>query len=701
MTDGLTTSFVHVPSFDGLRGVAVAAVVVYHLWPHALPGGFIGVDVFFVLSGFLLTSLLVREVDATGGIRLGRFFVRRTRRLLPAMLMMTTAVAVYALTWADAVEFERLRRHGLATLLYAVNWVFLSDGTTYTDVVAGESPLRHVWSLSIEEQFYLVLALAVAIVAAKSPSTASSRRRVIGGAIVFGLISAALMILSSVAGSSVSRLYFGSDTRAQALLVGAALGATLRGSPVAASRRVSCATVVSGGVLVVVAVIASETATWMYRGGFTITALAAGMLIVGGPATPWIVRRLEWRPLRLLGNISYGVYLWHWPLLIIFNESRLGIDGFAHRLIILAMTLTISTLSYRLVEQPIRTGAIDRRWGNRSLMFAPTATMAAAGLLIVATIGPPSLGADAGDVDAAGSPLKIGAEIEFAEPSQASQPTTPQLSIPTTIATPSTTIPAEAPATISSSTTTTSTTVVERVPGPIRVAALGDSVMHTMIGGRLLSGLQAAPWDPADSVFDPERIEVRSIARAACSLLPGDVALQSLDGEYRTLSMSSACGDWQGDLDDAVINDAGDADVVMVLLSNDLEDRLIDGSIVPFGSFDHTVLFFDLLDHIRDNIAGTPLVLVAPAPRMIVGTTDAKSEREKQLVQLFYSYTKTRAGVHVIDIGAVLCPDDDCAHPLGHFKPAWRFDGLHFSESGAIWMANWLTPQLEEIAAYS
>ncbi|WP_395154524.1 acyltransferase family protein, partial [Ilumatobacter sp.] len=172
MTDGLTTSFVHVPSFDGLRGVAVAAVVVYHLWPHALPGGFIGVDVFFVLSGFLLTSLLVREVDATGGIRLGRFFVRRTRRLLPAMLMMTTAVAVYALTWADAVEFERLRRHGLATLLYAVNWVFLSDGTTYTDVVAGESPLRHVWSLSIEEQFYLVLALAVAIVAAKSPSTA-------------------------------------------------------------------------------------------------------------------------------------------------------------------------------------------------------------------------------------------------------------------------------------------------------------------------------------------------------------------------------------------------------------------------------------------------------------------------------------------------------------------------------------------------
>ena len=698
MTDGLTTSFVHVPSLDGLRGVAVASVVVYHLWPAVLPGGFIGVDVFFVLSGFLLTSLLVREVDATGKIRLGRFFVRRTRRLLPAMLLMLTTLAIYAAAWANTVELERLRRHGLAALLYAANWLFISDGTTYTDVVAGVSPLRHVWSLSIEEQFYVMLAGAIALAAAFT----ATRRYVIVGSVVLGAVSALWMIILSINGSSVDRLYFGADTRAQALLIGAALGATLRGVPVAGSRRTSAVALLSVAVLIVVSATASESSTWMYRGGFALTALAAGMVIVGAPATPWIRQALEWRPLRLLGIISYGVYLWHWPVLVILDEARLGLDGSAHRLVVLAVTLIVATLSYRLVERPIRAGAIGRRWGNRSLTFGPTATVAVAGLLVMATIGPPSLGADTGDVDAAGSPVEIGAEIEFAEPSQASQPTTPKLSVPTIIVTHSTTVPAETTSTISiNGSTTTSTTVAERAPGPIRVAALGDSVMHTLIGGRLLTGLEAAPWDPVDSVFQPERIEIRSVARAACSLLPGDVALQLLDGEYRTLSMSSACGDWQGDLDDAVINDAGDADVVMVLLSNDLEDRLIDGSIVPFGSLAHAALLVDLFDRIRDDIAGTPLVLVAPAPRMIAGTTDAKSDREQQLVQLFDGYAKTRDDVHVVDVGAVLCPDGDCANPLGQFKPEWRFDGLHFSEIGAIWMANWLTPQLEAIAAHS
>ena len=282
MTDGLTTSFVHVPSLDGLRGVAVASVVVYHLWPAVLPGGFIGVDVFFVLSGFLLTSLLVREVDATGKIRLGRFFVRRTRRLLPAMLLMLTTLAIYAAAWANTVELERLRRHGLAALLYAANWLFISDGTTYTDVVAGVSPLRHVWSLSIEEQFYVMLAGAIALAAAFT----ATRRYVIVGSVVLGAVSALWMIILSINGSSVDRLYFGADTRAQALLIGAALGATLRGVPVAGSRRTSAVALLSVAVLIVVSATASESSTWMYRGGFALTALAAGMVIVGAPATP-------------------------------------------------------------------------------------------------------------------------------------------------------------------------------------------------------------------------------------------------------------------------------------------------------------------------------------------------------------------------------------------------------------------------------
>ncbi len=321
MTDGPGSSFVHVPSLDGLRGVAVAAVVVYHLWPDALPGGFIGVDVFFVLSGFLLTSLLVREAEASGSIRLGQFFIRRTRRLLPAMLLMVTTLAIYAAVWANAVELERLRRHGLAALLYVANWLFISDGTTYTDVVTGASPLRHVWSLSIEEQFYVILAGAIALAAAFTATRRSTRRCVIVGSVVLGAASALWMIIANFNGSSLDRLYFGADTRAQALLIGAALGATLRGVPVAGSRRTSAAALLSVAVLVAVSATASENVTWMYRGGFTLVALAAGMVIVGGPATPWIRRVLEWPPLRLLGVISYGVYLWHWPILVILDEA--------------------------------------------------------------------------------------------------------------------------------------------------------------------------------------------------------------------------------------------------------------------------------------------------------------------------------------------------------------------------------------------
>ena len=499
MTDGLTTSFVHVPSLDGLRGVAVASVVVYHLWPAVLPGGFIGVDVFFVLSGFLLTSLLVREVDATGKIRLGRFFVRRTRRLLPAMLLMLTTLAIYAAAWANTVELERLRRHGLAALLYAANWLFISDGTTYTDVVAGVSPLRHVWSLSIEEQFYVMLAGAIALAAAFT----ATRRYVIVGSVVLGAVSALWMIILSINGSSVDRLYFGADTRAQALLIGAALGATLRGVPVAGSRLTSAVALLSVAVLIVVSATASESSTWMYRGGFALTALAAGMVIVGAPATPWIRQALEWRPLRLLGIISYGVYLWHWPVLVILDEARLGLDGSAHRLVVLAVTLIVATLSYRLVERPIRQGALGDRLGPRSIAVGPAFTAAVAAALIIATVGPATLGAADSEPT-----VEIGATIVFEDPR-------PTLALADTAETASPTTSTVSTAT-SGSVITTSSTVLNRLPRPTRVAVVGDSVMHTMIGGRLLSDLQFEPWTVADTVFDTDRIQIHNVARPLC-----------------------------------------------------------------------------------------------------------------------------------------------------------------------------------------
>ena len=693
MTDGPGSSFVHVPSLDGLRGVAVAAVVVYHLWPDALPGGFIGVDVFFVLSGFLLTSLLVREAEASGSIRLGQFFIRRTRRLLPAMLLLVTTLAIYAAVWANAVELERLRRHGLAALLYVANWLFISDGTTYTDVVTGASPLRHVWSLSIEEQFYVILAGAIALAAAFTATRRSTRRCVIVGSVVLGAASALWMIIANFNGSSLDRLYFGADTRAQALLIGAALGATLRGVPVAGSRRTSAAALLSVAVLVAVSATASENVTWMYRGGFTLVALAAGMVIVGGPATPWIRRVLEWPPLRLLGVISYGVYLWHWPILVILDEARLGLRDFAHRIVVLVVTLIVATLSYRLLERPIRQGAIGDRWGPRSIAIGPACTAAVAAALIVVTAGPATLGAEDDEPT-----VKIGATIAFEQPR-------PMLNLPDTTETTSPTAGAQTtvPTATSGSTSTTSTTALKRLAGPTRVAVVGDSVMHTMIGGRLLSDLQFEPWTVADTVFETDRIQIRNVARPACSFLPGDVAFEQFDGSYESVSLAQFCGDWRSDLRDAIEIGTDPVDIVMLLLTNDLEDRRVGESIVTLGSGEHTSLIIDFVDEILAQTAAVDaaLVLAVPAPRMEIGTTDAMWDREARVRAVFESYASTHSDVSIIDVGRVLCPGGNCAEPLGNFDPSWRYDGLHFNRSGAIWMANWLTAQLEEIAAYS
>ncbi|MGA9276913.1 acyltransferase family protein, partial [Ilumatobacter sp.] len=222
--DGSARRFDHVRELDGLRGIAVAAVVVYHLWPDVLPGGFIGVDVFFVLSGFLLSALLVHEAERTGRVGFGAFMVRRVRRLLPATLLVLGAIALYAATWANDVELARLRRHVFGSLTYSINWLFIADGTTYTDVVAGASPLRHVWSLAIEEQFYLMLAVVVAALVRLGGATHVRRRLILGGGILAG-VSAVWMIALSLSGASLARTYFGTDTRMQAMLIGVAIGA--------------------------------------------------------------------------------------------------------------------------------------------------------------------------------------------------------------------------------------------------------------------------------------------------------------------------------------------------------------------------------------------------------------------------------------------------------------------------------------------
>ncbi|MFT6763892.1 MAG: peptidoglycan/LPS O-acetylase OafA/YrhL [Candidatus Aldehydirespiratoraceae bacterium] len=669
-----STTLTHLPALDGLRGVAIILVVTYHLQPSILPGGFIGVDVFFVLSGFLISSLLIREGVSTGGIDFVRFFVRRLRRLLPAMLLLVAALSLYAATWAEPNELARLRRHGFATLGYVANWLFVADGTTYSDVVLGASPLRHVWSLSIEEQFYIVLALGALAVATLS-GWAKLRVRFGISAATLAAVSALWMAWLSTAGASTERTYFGTDTRAHAMLVGAVLGAVLLGRPVNASRSIRAAGIGGCVTLMVVAVVASEAALWMHRGGFFVVAVASGAVIIAGISDPAARRILTVKPLILLGTLSYGVYLWHWPVLIIFDERRVGIDGLGLLAVRLALTLSAAVFSYVVVERPIRSGAIGRRWGRRGAWAVPVSLALVIGMLIAATVPPsraPAAAAQPGITT-----------IETSPPTTMISPASDTVAVPGTTPTPTTTAVAA-----ESSVAVSTTTLRESVS----IAVVGDSVAHTVIGGELAGDLRSVPWTPDQTTFDAEVVQVNSLAKPACSFLPGDVAFLEANGSYNHADLSQFCGEWRDELGLTVAA----VDVVVVHLSNDLEDRWIDGNIVEFGTSAHLALLTGFLDDVWavTNASGTSLAVVVDAPRESPMWLDAVGEREDMVGVIYREWAGSRSDVVVIDLGDVVCPLNDCSGVQGGFDPSWRWDGRHYTRVGAVWVAGWLTPQL-------
>jgi peptidoglycan/LPS O-acetylase OafA/YrhL len=387
----------HLRPLDGLRGVAVLAVVMFHFAPDVAPGGFLGVDVFFVLSGFLITSLLVTEFGGTGHVRLRAFWVRRARRLFPALILVLLAVGAYAFLHANALEARSLRNDGLSALFYVANWRFISSGQSYIEqfIGIGPSPLRHTWSLAIEEQYYLVWPLVVAglgvWVARRSQrgSAMSLRKVIVVACVVLAVASSVLMAILHEPGADPSRVYYGTDTRAHLLLLGSALGALTAGAVVVARVRMQQLLIVAGcaGALGLVALVAFVDAqdTWLYEGGYFVFALLIALLIVAGgqPGRNPLAWVLGTRPLVGLGLISYGVYLWHWPITVWFTEARTGLDGVALFALRAALTLGVSLASYVLVEQPIRHGALRHLGPAVPWVVTPIAILLAVAVLVV------------------------------------------------------------------------------------------------------------------------------------------------------------------------------------------------------------------------------------------------------------------------------------------------------------------------------
>ncbi len=364
------------PALDGLRGVAVLAVLLYHGGARWMRGGFLGVDLFFVLSGYLITTLLLTEWGRSGNISLRRFWGRRARRLLPALGLVLVGVALYALFVASASQVSSIRDDALASIGYVANWRFVFSNQSYFAQFAAPSPLRHMWSLAIEEQFYLLWPFILMLLLRRRLKL-RVLAQVLGGA---AIASAVLMAVLYKPHTDPSRVYYGTDTRAQALLAGATLAVVLfrlglrnRGKAPASQAPFVRAGLGGMVVLLVMLIAVRDSSGWMYRGGYLVAAAACAAIIAGAVQTRRNVVRmvLSPLPLRSVGKISYGLYLWHWPLYLTITADRTGLDGNALLLVRLAVTGAVATASYFFLEMPIRTGS----WPTlprRALVFVPS-----------------------------------------------------------------------------------------------------------------------------------------------------------------------------------------------------------------------------------------------------------------------------------------------------------------------------------------
>ena len=365
----------YVPALDGLRALAVIGVIAFH--DDRLPGGFLGVDLFFAVSGFLITSLLLDEHARTGRIDLVGFWGRRLRRLMPAVIALLAVTVVAFRVFADTGEWITARGDAPWAQFYVANWHLIAGGDGYWDAFAAPSAFEHLWSLAIEEQFYLVWPIVVLGLLRRGGPP------LVAGVAIAGAIASTLAMIAIFDGGDPTRVYMGTDTRAFSLLAGAALAApSVRR---AIDRMVAASTAVTG---VIVAVLAGGLGAmwvgvdgdddWLFRGGLPAHSLASAVLaaivVAGAPGSG----ALAWRPLATVGRLSYSLYLWHWPVFVFCTPARVGLDGWALTVVRLAATTALSVASYRLIEQPVRHRA---RWahgasGRRAFGGVTVATVA-------------------------------------------------------------------------------------------------------------------------------------------------------------------------------------------------------------------------------------------------------------------------------------------------------------------------------------
>ena len=353
----------YLPSIDSLRALAVLAVIIYHVDVNYLPGGFLGVDLFFVLSGYLISSLIIKEFKKTGTVNLYNFYIRRARRLLPAVYFMIT-IGLVVMVLFNEVLLRKSHLDAIFGYIYSSNWWYIFHKLDYFDSFGAQSPFKHLWSLAIEEQFYMIFPLLFLLVNGKKKSKDGTYKLnknflyVVLGLILVSLI--AHILLFDI--NNISRIYFGTDTRAFSLLVGV-VGAILYPmerlhSKVTPQQNMiySVVSLASIATLITVMVYTSEYNTWLYRGGFLLVAILGLIVIISsGKQHTLMSKLLSFKPIVFIGKISYSLYLWHFPILVLTTPvSEIGNPNIFFVILRIVLTFAVAIVSYVFVETPIR-----------------------------------------------------------------------------------------------------------------------------------------------------------------------------------------------------------------------------------------------------------------------------------------------------------------------------------------------------------
>ncbi|MCU1371180.1 MAG: putative acyltransferase [Ilumatobacteraceae bacterium] len=578
----------HAPGLDGLRGAAVAAVVVFHAGPPTwMPGGFLGVSLFFTLSGYLITTLVMAEVERDRSMGLAGFWSRRVRRLIPALLLVTIAVAVLA----RLVPLGRgIRGDIIGALTYTTNWLEIARGQAYGDLFGAPSPLVHLWSLAIEEQFYVILPLAAWLLARRSPERL--RRNLTIGAIGVTVVGLVATLLTD----SATLAYYGTLHRAPEIAIGALLACATRPTTVPSPTWLTRAAFGAFVITVYLWCTAHVSDGWVTGGGLVGFAFLSALLVRTASRPGRVADVFSASPLRSLGLISYGLYLYHWPIVVLLSPPRIHWAPVPLFILRVAISLVLAVASYFFIEQRFRRG-----WPA-----TPTGTVILLGIAGLAVT------------------MVISLAIAPAGPKER-------------------VVRRPAPAVVDPKDAATQTTTAE-APGPARLAIVGDSVPSWLIrdGG---SGL------------DPKRVALVDGTLEACDGARGNpVARASTGAEVPT---PEGCTGWPSQYPQ-FFERADDVAVLMVgghaVLDRDIEGSFR-GPCDPVAAkwYENDVaerLLF--LDQYAEHVV---LVLPTWADDLAEWIYPTDHLARMDCVRSALTAAARSEGAEVIDFGRYVCPD--------------------------------------------